>query len=554
MPSTHPSGPRRRAGLRRRAEGEPVERMDTTPLPLPQWATQQGPPVDGWAGNGHVPPGSPDPYASPATGSPGGPPPGPAAAQLPPGWAGAGAAPPPPVAPTVPDAVLPPPPRATVTRVAAARTREMTGAAVRRVQAASRADGAGESGLTQLLWVNAVHMAGDAMIAVSLAGTLFFAATTDAQRGNVALYLLVTMAPFAVLAPVIGPVLDRLQTGRRWAIAAAALGRALLALVMARHFDDFWLYPAALGVLVLSKAHNVLRAAVVPRVLPGQMSLTSANARQSVFGLVTAGAVGGLAAGIAHLFGFEVELWATAVVFAVAGVLALRLPKHVDVPSGEQQADVLTTGPVEPGRRKRPVSPHVVLGLRANAALRFLGGFLTIFSAFLVQGTVDGGWPATLALGGIAAAAGAGSVLGTAIGSRLHAVDPDRLVLVAAGIAAAVTVVAAVFFNLPMAALVAGVAAVTNALGKVALDAIIQREVPETLRASAFARSETWLQLSWVVGGAIGIALPPIGWLGFTVAAALLVVAVGLLLWSLRRGRAPVYPDAPTTPLDEQWG
>ena len=74
-----------------------------------------------------------------------------------------------------------------------------------RVRAASRADGAAETGLTQLLWVNALHMAGDALIAVSLAGTLFFAATTDAQRGNVALYLLVTMAPFAVLAPVHRP-------------------------------------------------------------------------------------------------------------------------------------------------------------------------------------------------------------------------------------------------------------------------------------------------------------------------------------------------------------
>ena len=59
------------------------------------------------------------------------------------------------------------------------------------------------------------------MIAVSLAGTLFFAAATDAQRGNVALYLLVTMAPFAVLAPVIGPALDRLQRGRRWALAGS---------------------------------------------------------------------------------------------------------------------------------------------------------------------------------------------------------------------------------------------------------------------------------------------------------------------------------------------
>lgn len=449
------------------------------------------------------------------------------------------------------------PAKMTVTRVAAARSKELSAAAARRVRAASRADGAGESGLTQLLWVNALHMAGDAMIAVSLAGTLFFAATTDAQRGNVALYLLVTMAPFAVLAPVIGPALDRLQRGRRWAIAGSHVGRAVLALVMMRHFDDFWLYPAALGVLVLSKSHNVLRAAVVPRVLPSAMSLTSANARLSVFGLATAGVAGGIGAGIAAVLGFDWELGATAIVFAVAGVLAVRLPPHVDVPAGELTADVLTTAEIPVGSGRRRVSPHVVLALRANAALRGLGGFLTIFSAFLVQATYDG-WAATFALGAIAAAAGVGSFAGTAIGSRMHAAAPDRLVLVSAASAAAITLLAAVFYSFAMAAVVAGVSAVTNALGKVALDAIIQREVPDSLRASAFARSETWLQISWVIGGALGIALPPTGWLGFTVAAALLVLAVGLILWSLYRGGRPprpmgVSPDAPTTPVGRSW-
>jgi hypothetical protein len=449
------------------------------------------------------------------------------------------------------------PPKVTVTRVAVARSRQLSAAAAQRVRAASRADGAAESGLTQLLWVNALHMAGDAMIAVSLAGTLFFAAASGTQRGNVALYLLVTMAPFAVLAPVIGPALDRLQRGRRWALAGCDLGRAVLALVMMSHFRDLWLYPAALGVLVLSKAHNVLRAAVVPRVLPSAMSLTSANARLSVFGLATSATAGGVGAGIAALLGFGPELVATAVVFLVAALFAVRLPSHVDVPAGEVPADVLTTAEIPLGkRRRRRVSRHVVLALRANAALRGLGGFLTIFAAFLVQATFPGGWHATLALGALAAAAGVGSFVGTGAGSRLHAADPDRLVLFSAAAAAAVTVLAAVFYSFVMATAVVLVSSITNALGKVSLDAIIQREVPESLRASAFARSETWLQLAWVVGGAFGIALPPTGWLGFTVAAALLVLTVGLIVWSLYRGASRVpsaSPDAPTTPVEQQW-
>jgi hypothetical protein len=297
-------------------------------------------------------------------------------------------------------------------------------------------------------------------------------------------------------------------------------------------------------------------------VLPPALPLTSANSRLSVFGLITAGVAGGLAGGIAKVFGFQAELWVTAAVFVIGGVLAVRLPAHVDVPAGEEPADVLRTRPVpRVGRRgRRSVSPRVTTALRANGALRGLGGFLTIFSAFLVEASVPGGWRATLTLGAIAAAAGLGSILGTGIGSRLRSVTPDRLVLVSAGIAAAVTVLAAIFFSLVMAAVVAGVAAVTNALGKVALDAIIQREVPDSLRASAFARSETVLQLAWVVGGGLGIALPPTGWLGFTVAATLLVLAVGLVLWGRFRGAQRVLPvapapgpDAPTTPLGPSW-
>ena len=240
-------------------------------------------------------------------------------------------------------------------------------------------------------------------------------------------------------------------------------------------------------------------------------------------------------------------------------MFAVRLPHHVDVPAGEQQADVLTTAeiPVGKGRRRR-VSPHVVLALRANAALRGLGGFLTIFAAFLVQATFPGGWEATLALGALAVAAGVGSFAGTAAGSRLHAADPDRLVLFSAAAAAAVTVLAAIFYSFAMATAVVLVSSITNALGKVSLDAIIQREVPESLRASAFARSETMLQLAWVVGGALRdrAAADRLAGLHRGRGAAGARRRADRLEPVPRRppGAVPaVSPDAPTTPVEQQW-
>ena len=107
------------------------------------------------------------------------------------------------------------------------------------------------------------------------------------------------------------------------------------------------------------------------------------------------------------------------------------------------------------------------------------------------------------------------------------------------------------------AALTALVAATCSALAKVALDAVVQRDLPERSRASAFGRSETVLQLAWVFGGALGVLLPHDTYrLGFGVIAgvmalvgtqAALVARGRTLLPPLRRGRrAAARPAEPT--------
>jgi len=450
------------------------------------------------------------------------------------------------------------PRKITVTRVAAARTRHLMGSGARRIGAASRADGAQESGLTGLVWTHTVNYAADAMIAVSLAGTIFFSAARSQQRGNVALYLLITMAPFAVLAPLIGPALDRMHRGRRLALAGTSVLRALLAWVMAANFGNaFALYTGAFGILVLSKAYAVLRGACVPRVLPERMSLVAANARLSIFGLGAAAVAAALLAGFIKVSGsYPWALRITAAVFVLAAVLALRLPARVDSAEGEETASVLSRG-----RRGRlwagqPLGRHVVTALRAAGALRALAGFLTLFLAFLIQDTARG-FGAAAAVAGLAVAAGGGSLVGTVLGARLRLTRPDPVLLTSIGAVAATCAVAALSYSLSTAILVALLAGVANSLGKLCLDAIVQREVPDALRASAFARSETLLQLAWVFGGGLGIALPSDGRLGFWVATVLVVLAfaatvVGsrraLRLRRRRRGAAPGQQTSPGQP------
>ena len=122
-------------------------------------------------------------------------------------------------------------------------------AGARRARRYTTSAGAGESGLARLVELHSVHSAhGDAALAVSLAGTIF-AVPTDQARGQVALFLVLTMAPFALLAPFIGPLLDRFRHGRRWAIGTTLALRAFLCWVLAGAVanDSPWLFPAALG-------------------------------------------------------------------------------------------------------------------------------------------------------------------------------------------------------------------------------------------------------------------------------------------------------------------
>ncbi|ESP98933.1 MULTISPECIES: MFS transporter [Streptomyces] len=459
----------------------------------------------------------------------------------------------------------------------------------RGIRKVTHAQGAGESGLGRLIELHGVNGAGDVMITVALASTVFFSVPTDEARGRVALYLAVTMLPFTLLAPVVGPLLDRLPHGRRAAMAGSMLARAVLALVLsgAVATGSLEMYPAALGVLVASKAYGVVRSAVVPRLLPQGFSLVKANSRVTLGGLLATGVAAPVGAGL-QMIGPGWPLYGACLLFLGGAFLSFRLPPKVDSARGERRAllaadeqhlaaavdarwDPVAEPVAEPAaepvatgadrsdgtrnrgrekdrdkerRRKGPglrtVGPAVTHALAANACVRCQSGFLIFFLAFLLREHPLTGQSAAVSLAVVGVAAGAGNALGTAVGAWLRARAPEVIIVTVVGALVAVAVSAAVFFGAAVVAVLGAVAGFTQALAKLSLDALIQRDVPELVRTSAFARSETLLQMAWVVGGAIGIALPLRGPLGLSVGA--LIVALGwlttvrALMASARRG------------------
>jgi MFS family permease len=403
----------------------------------------------------------------------------------------------------------------------------------------THAHGAGESGLGRLIELHGLNTFGDAMITIALANTLFFSVPIGEARGRVALYLLITMAPFALMAPVVGPLLDRFRHGRRNAIAATMLVRCFAAWVLAGAVVDngLSLYPAAFAVLVSSKAYGVTRSATVPRLLPPKYTLVAANSRISLAGIISGACGAGLSATLA-VVGQEWSLRAAFLVYIAGMVLALRLPSRVDSTLGEKPTTLSLddTGPIP---RRSSIGPAAVAALRANGGLRAFSGFLTMFLAFLLRESPVGGLDDTVAIALVAVCAGVGSTTGTTIGAKMRARAPEAVIAVVVGAATVAAFAGAFFYGITTVLSVALVAGLAQSLGKLSLDAIVQRDVPEEVRTSAFARSETLLQLSWVVGGGVGIALPLNGRLGLGLASVGLVIMLVLTLRSLRR-RQPV--------------
>jgi hypothetical protein len=93
--------------------------------------------------------------------------------------------------------------------------------------------------------VHCLHSVGEGFFIVSLAGSIFFSVSPDAARPRVLLFLVVTLAPFLVMAPLVGPFVDRVRGGLVVAATGSLVLRAGLALLLAENLRTLLLFPLA---------------------------------------------------------------------------------------------------------------------------------------------------------------------------------------------------------------------------------------------------------------------------------------------------------------------
>lgn len=346
----------------------------------------------------------------------------------------------------------------------------------------------------RLAHAHAASTGADAFFAVSLAGSLFFNVSVDAARPRIILYLALTMAPFAIVAPFIGPLIDRYGRARTGVIALTLLVRGILCLFIAGDLKSLFFYPEAFGVLVVGKAYSVAKSAAVPGLVDDVSNLVAANSRLSRISSMAGAAAGAIAAGVLSIGDASLVLRLGSLVYFAGAGLALRIPPATDAPVADpdvEQAEVH--------------SRSVLVGASAMTALRASIGFLTFLIAFGFRRADEPVWLYGAALVALGVGNFAATILTPTVKRRW--LREEQLYAVALLVSSLATLGVAWGFSRETLTVAAATVGLAANVGRQAFDSVLQRDAPDAARGRYFAWFETRFQLAWVVGALVPVVL-----------------------------------------------
>jgi hypothetical protein len=355
----------------------------------------------------------------------------------------------------------------------------------------------------RLAITHALMMGGDAAMVVALADSLFFDIDLGAARSRVLLFLALGFAPFLIVAPLIGPVIDRVAGGRRFVIQLVAVARVVLTLLMASYLDALALFPLVFGSLVLQKTYAVSKSAIVPSTVRSESELVEANSKLGLIAGLTGAVAVVPAALLLQLSGAPAVLVLGALLFGGSFIAATRLPP-----------DVVAAEAADDEESRELHTSNIELASIAMTALRAMVGFTFFHLAFWLrsqdQGTV---WFAAVV--GLSAVA---AMVGNAVASRVRTRVREETMLSISLLVCAVAGLSVAALGGPVGAIVlAGVLNLMAALGRLNFESIVQRDAPGANRGRAFAVFETRFQLAWALGAFLAVAIQVSGPVGFLI-------------------------------------
>jgi MFS family permease len=373
---------------------------------------------------------------------------------------------------------------------------------------------------TRMARMQVFTTAGDAMFTVALAGTIFFAAEPTEARWRVALYLALTIAPFIVAAPFIGPLLDRVAGGRKWTLFAAAAARAFLAFMVLRDLNSIWFYPEVFLFLVMGRVHMISKSAIVPSTVPDEVPLVTANSFLAFLATIAATVFGGVGL-LTGMLAPELTLTFSMTFFGLAAWQAWGLPNVAVAPDPPTPAETFELN-----------SDSIKAASQALTVLRGLLGFFIFFAAFNFKSTDKPLWW----LGVVAVAAQAGYFVGVIVAPWLRRkIHEQQTIMVTLVMVSFTSFMAFILLALktvgPVTSLVsvAGFAfslGACSSVAKLSFDALVQNDAPDGNRGRMFSAFETRFQIVWAGGALIAVIVPFPDLLALGIVVLLSVVAV----------------------------
>lgn len=418
-------------------------------------------------------------------------------------------------------------------------------------------------GFRLLTSVRVLSQGGDGAFQVGIATAFFFDPTSATTPVDIAAGFAVLLAPFTLVGPFVGPMIDRWHR-QRIVLVGNLIRLALVGAIGASIILDApkpLLYFFALATLSINRFLLAALTAGIPQVVDEEDLLT-ANAIMPTMGTIAAAigaAIGGvitvLAPGVSDNRLAVLALGAAAVAFGTSSLTATALGKRALGPVARIDGKEFASETVHLLRELRAGYRHLrdrvtpLNALAVMAAARLLYGLMFVAAILISRHILSTPGSAessikhfTLVLGFAAIGFGLAAILTPAFARRIDRHDWIVACLLLGAAGQTLLAISSSSWALLGAAIIVSFSVQG---GKIAVDTIVQRDTDDAFRGRAFALYDVAYNTAFISAAVVGAVVLPANGYSHVVMGVLVVAYVGVAFAFSRAPRTRATVDVP---------